>query len=109
MTELILLLQTAIKNNKMCDEKDGEKYRQIVKSRYNAGEQKTDFQKTENEIVQSIINNENFPSQKRENDYIPPQPKIADVIEKETEQNNVDYLQTALEFNKVDLTTAKEY
>ena len=51
MAELILLLQTAIKNNKMCDEKDGEKYRQIVKSRYNAGEQKTDFQKTENEIV----------------------------------------------------------
>ena len=38
--ELILLLQTAFKNNKMRDE------------------QKTDFQETENKIVQSSINNE---------------------------------------------------
>ena len=38
--ELILLLQTAFKNNKMRDE------------------QKTDFQETENKIVQSTINNE---------------------------------------------------
>ena len=43
--ELNLLLQTAIKNKKMHHKKDKKKYRQLVKSRYNADEQKIDLKK----------------------------------------------------------------
>ena len=49
-----------------------------------------------------------FLYKKTENDYILPQPQTAEIIQKETEQNNAGYLQTALEFNKVNLTTARE-
>ena len=64
---------------------------------YNFKEEKTDFEKTENEIIQSIIDSGTFPLQKTENDYVEPQ-----------RQTKQDYLQTALEFNKADLMTAKE-
>ena len=36
---------------------------------YNFKEEKADFEKTENEIIQSIIDNETFPLQKTEDDY----------------------------------------
>ena len=67
---------------------------------------KSDFKETENEIVQSIINNKKFTLQKAENNYIEPKLQTVIEFEDESDQDKKHYLQRAIDFNKVDLTTA---
>ena len=57
-------------------------------------------------MVQSILNNENFPLQKTETDCIALQLQTEDEIENETEKYKKR--QTGFEFNEVDLTTTNK-
>ena len=75
---------------------------------YNFKDEKTDFEKTENEIVQIILDNEPFSLPKTENDYMAAETQTVKEIRNETEQGNKHYLETVFDFSKVDLTTAKE-
>ena len=84
--EMNLELHKAIRSNKLKNEKD-EKTLKKQDDIFVFKEKKSDLKETENEIVQSIINDEKFPLQKTENYYVEPKPQTLINIEDETDQN----------------------
>ena len=109
VVEISFELQKSIRSNKLKRKEDEEKNKKIKEEMFKFKPETTDFQKTEQQIVQSIMDNEPFLLQKKtKNNYVEPKPEKIDEIENEYDKNKKDYLQTAFEFNKVDLSTAKD-
>ena len=109
VVEISFELQKSIRSNKLKRKEDEEKNKKIKEEMFKLKPETTDFQKTEQQIVQSIMDNEPFLLQKKtKNNYVEPKPEKIDEIENEYDKNKKDYLQTAFEFNKVDLSTAKD-
>ena len=74
---------------------------------YDFKSRKIDFEKTEQEIVQSIIDKKLFILKETDNDYFDPRPQNAQQIQQKSELDNKDFIQMVLEFNKVDLAAAE--
>ena len=103
--EINLELQKAISSNKLKKRRWWGKPWKTANDIFVFKEKKGGFKETEKEIVQSTIIVAKFPLQKTENYYVGP--KLQTLLENEDkiEQNKKQYLQTAIGFNKVDLTT----
>ena len=74
----------------------------------NSNRKKSDFEKTEQDIIQGIIDNEPFILKKTHNDYFPSYPENLIKIEDDFKKDNEDFIKTATELSKVDIGFAIE-
>ena len=94
--EISTNLQKALRSNKLKRESKILSQKEPISSKQNK------------KIVESIIDKKPFIFEKTDNDYFDPRPQNAQQIQQEFEQDNKDFIQTALEFNKVDLAAAED-
>ena len=68
----------------------------------------SDFETTEQDIIQSIIDDEPFVFKKTDDNYFHPYPEKPIKIEDDFRRDNKDFIKTAVELNKVDIGSANE-
>ena len=81
VSDLTAEIQKAIRSNKLKGEEDKKNFEKAIDDIFVFEEKKSNLKETENEIVQNIINDRNFPLQKAENDYTEPKPQTVIEIE----------------------------
>ena len=106
--EVTSKLQEAIRSNKLKREEAENKNEEIKKELYDFKSTKYDFEKTEQEIIQSILDQEDLALKGTDDNYFDPPPENAQQIQQEFDQDNKDFVQTALEINEVDLAAAED-
>ena len=101
-------IENAIRSNQLKREEDAAKNELLEKSLYEFKPKISDFERTEKDIIQSIIDDKTFILKKTDDDYFPPQPEVAIKIEDDFKRENKDFLKTAVELNKVDIGSTIE-
>ena len=96
-------IQNAIRSNMLKREEHAANNDLFENSGYKFKPKKSDFEKTEQDIVQSIVDDEPFILKKTDNDYFPPYPEHVIKIEDDFKKDNQDFIKTATELNKVDI------
>ena len=69
---------------------------------------KSNFEKTEQDIISSITDDKPFILKKTDDDYFPPYPENPRKIEDDFKRDNKDFIKAATELNKVDIGSAIE-
>ena len=67
-----------------------------------------DFEKTEEDKIQSITDDVSYVLKKTGDDYFPPYPENPIKIEDDFKKDNQDFIKTATELNKTDIASAIE-
>ena len=107
LAEVSSRLQEAIRSNKLKRVEDENKneeiynYTIIQKELYNFKPKKSDFEKPEQEIIQSFLDQEDFVLKKTDDDYFDSRPENTQQIQQEFDQDNKDFAQIALEIIKL--------
>ena len=89
-------LQEAVRSDKLKREEDKNKNEEIKKELYNFKSKKSNFEKPEQEIIQSFLDQEDFVLKKTDDDYFDSRPENTQQIQQEFDQDNKDFVQIAL-------------
>ena len=108
VVEINLCLQNAILSNKSHKQNLKKKQETKIEKRFDFLEEQSMDEKIEEKLNKSIIENKNIPLKKRRNRVWKIFPKNSEQIEAETEERNENFLNTAMEFNEVDIAVSKE-
>ena len=79
-----------------------------INQKYNFVEQKNNHEKVEAEIVSDIINDVPYEHVKTDQEYVQQTADDVQTIEYQTTKYNNDFINTAIEFNKVDISAANQ-
>ena len=101
-------IEDGVRSNQLKREGDAAKNESLEKSLYEFKPKKSDFEKTERNIIQSIIDNKPFILKKIDDDYFPPYPENPIKIEDDFKRDNKYFIKTATELSKVDIESTIE-
>ena len=112
MSDLVLhityKLQHSILLNTEKNDSDTKKYNELVKENYDFDEKPGAEDKFEEQIVMDIINKVPYNHIKTEELYVEPTVQGTEKIDDKIKQENEDNLETAAEFNKIDMAATAQ-
>ena len=99
-------IENGIRSNQLKREEEVAKNELVEKSIYELVPKKSDFEKTEQDIIQSIIDDVPYVLKKTDDNYFPPHPENPIKIEDDFKKDNQDFIKTVTELNKTDVAGA---